>query len=176
MLQESRLLRVFHLLLRHLLTDALATELEAYDLSPAQYHALRYVAHATLYAGECDISSLASALGTSVPAATKMADRLQAAGWLERRDAPHDRRHTLLQLTPQGDVAVDQLSGCTERAVQTILQQLTTEEREQLVTGILAFTRHSMELPMLRNVCLFCGKNHAPDCPLAGKELESIQN
>lgn len=173
MLQESRLLRVFHLVLRNLLAEALATDLANHDLSPAQYNALRYVAHATVHTGQCDISSLASALGTSVPAATKMADRLEVAGWLERQDSPHDRRHTLLNLSASGREVVEQLAGCTDRVLQEVLQGLTPEEREQLVSGIQAFISHSMRLSTGQKICLFCGQNHASDCPLAMREMQS---
>ncbi|NLW18070.1 MAG: MarR family transcriptional regulator [Firmicutes bacterium] len=167
MLKDSRLLRVFNVVLQRLLTDILTAELAVHDLSKAQYDALRYVAHTDVHASRCDISSLASALGTSVPAATKMADRLQAAGWLERQDAPHDRRHTLLKLTAQGEAVIDQLAGCTERALQKFLEQLPTAERVQLVSGVSSFLKHALQQPNLQNICLYCGETHASECPLA---------
>ena len=45
MLKDSRLLRVFNVVLQRLLTDILTAELAVHDLSKAQYDALRYVAH-----------------------------------------------------------------------------------------------------------------------------------
>ena len=34
---------------------------------------------------------------------SRLADRLAAAGWIERRPSPHDRRRTDLTLTPDGE-------------------------------------------------------------------------
>lgn len=166
MLQELRLLRVLHSVLTRLFSDALSAELATYDLSSAQYHALQYIAHSGTQAEECDVSSLAKALGTSVPAATKMADRLQAAGWLERHYAEHDRRHTFLQLTAKGQAVINQLAGCVEATLQPLLQQLTAEEREQLTGGVEAFIGHALKLPALQDTCLYCGESHTADCPL----------
>lgn len=166
MLQELRLLRVFHSVLTRLLADALEAELIAHDLSPAQYRALQYVAHA----GQSDISSLAAAFTTSVPAATKMADRLQAAGWLERYESEFDRRHTMLRLTEKGRNAIVQLAGCEEAVLQQILLQLTDQERAQLIAGSTAFSTQALKLPTLQDLCLYCGEAHIANCPLDIKE------
>lgn len=162
MRRESRLLRVFHSVLSRLLADALAVELAAHDLSAAQYRALQYVAHA----GQSDISSLAAAFTTSVPAATKMADRLQAAGWVERYYSEHDRRQTMLRPTEKGHAVVQQIAGCEEAALEQVLQQLTAEERELLAGGVESFIRQALESPGLENLCLHCGETHIANCPL----------
>lgn len=170
MLHELRMLRVFNSLLSRVLADALAIELDKHDLSLAQYHALKYVAHASTHTENCDVSCLATALGTSVPAATKMADRLQAAEWIKRREAQHDRRHIMLELTAKGRAAMQQLAGCAEAALQPLLEQLSTEEREQLAQGMEPLTRHILELPGLEGFCLYCGETNMDDCPLDKNE------
>lgn len=162
MRQESRLLRVFYSVLSRLLADALAVELEKHDLSVAQYRALQYLAHT----GQSDISSLAAASTTSVPAATKMADRLQAAGWAERYYSEHDRRQTMVRPTEKGFAVVLQIAGCEEVALEQVLQQLTAEERELLAGGIESFTRQALESPGPENLCLHCGETHIAKCPL----------
>lgn len=163
MRKESRLLRVFHSVLSRLLADALAVELEKHDLSAAQYRALQYIVHT----GQSDISSLADASTTSVPAATKMADRLQAAGCVERYYSEHDRRQTMIRPTEKGLAVVLQVAGCEEVALEQVLQQLTAEEREHLAGGIESFTRQALELPGLESLCLHCGDTHIAKCPLA---------
>lgn len=170
MLQELHLLRVFQSLLSRVLTDALAVELDKHSLSAAQYRALQYIAHTSAHTRGCDVSCLATALGTSVPAATKMADRLEAAGWLKRHESQHDRRHTMLELTAKGQAVMRQLAGCEEVALQPLLERLSTVEREQLVQGMELLIRHVIKLPGLEDFCLYCGESHIDDCPLDKKE------
>lgn len=49
------------------------------------------------------VSRLAELLGVSKQAASRLADDMVSAGFLQRGGDPHDRRRTLLQLTALGD-------------------------------------------------------------------------
>jgi DNA-binding MarR family transcriptional regulator len=75
---------------------ALMSEL---GLAPMQAHALRL-----LRPGEPQaMSALADALHCDNSNVTGIADRLEAAGLVVRRPAPHDRRVKTLVLTPAGE-------------------------------------------------------------------------
>ncbi|WP_165546777.1 MarR family winged helix-turn-helix transcriptional regulator [Kribbella soli] len=88
------------------------------------------------------LSELAAQLGIVPRSATSVVDDLEAAGLVARQPDPHDRRATLVDLTPDGrkilttlrekrrDVMVSQLSRLTAAEQQTLaslLQRLAEE-------------------------------------------------
>src|SRR5689334_9106531 len=75
----------------------LAAEQEE-DLSVPQFRALRFIARHP----RASLSDLAGHLGTTRPAASKLADRLVEVGLLNRSVAPDDRRQVSLTLTDRG--------------------------------------------------------------------------
>jgi DNA-binding MarR family transcriptional regulator len=82
------------------------------------------------------LSELAAQLGIVPRSATSVVDDLEAAGLVERQPDPHDRRATLVDLTPNGrqilntlrekrrDVMVSQLSRLTDAEQQTLARLL----------------------------------------------------
>jgi DNA-binding MarR family transcriptional regulator len=82
------------------------------------------------------LSELAAQLGIVPRSATSVVDDLEAAGLVERQPDPHDRRATLVDLTPNGrqilntlrekrrDVMVSQLSRLTDTEQQTLAHLL----------------------------------------------------
>jgi len=88
------------------------------------------------------LSELAAQLGIVPRSATSVVDDLEAAGLVERQPDPHDRRATLVDLTPDGrqilntlrekrrDVMVSQLSRLTDteqRTLAHLLQRLAED-------------------------------------------------
>ncbi|TDW69454.1 MarR family winged helix-turn-helix transcriptional regulator [Kribbella pratensis] len=82
------------------------------------------------------LSELAAQLGIVPRSATSVVDDLEAAGLVARQPDPHDRRATLVDLTPDGrqilntlrekrrDVMVSQLSRLTDAEQQTLAHLL----------------------------------------------------
>jgi DNA-binding MarR family transcriptional regulator len=66
-------------------------------IAPAQMGSLMHVA-----AGPCTMSSLARHLAVSLPTISRSVDMLVRRGWFERWVDRHDRRQTMVRLTPQG--------------------------------------------------------------------------
>lgn len=87
--------------------------------------------------GTCRVYEIASELGITTGGASKLIDRIEAAGFCRRRPNPDDRRSSLLELTPAGrkvlqaaDRAFDdelkrRLGGLAPKAVEQLLSTLT---------------------------------------------------
>lgn len=69
----------------------------------AQVKALRIIDEA---AGECRVLEIQVGLLITVGAASKLVDRLEAAGYVSRRPNPTDRRSSLIALTESGRAAL----------------------------------------------------------------------
>ena len=63
---------------------------------------------------------------------TNRIDRLEAAGWVERRPNPADRRGTLVGLTAAGRTLIDRAVEAHVANQQAIVQHLSPEEAAQL--------------------------------------------
>jgi DNA-binding MarR family transcriptional regulator len=79
------------------------------------------------------MSSLARHLAVSAPTISKSVDMLVRRGWLERWVDKHDRRQTMVRLTPQGRKVLAGIKKRTELHVRRSLAPLTAVERERLV-------------------------------------------
>jgi DNA-binding MarR family transcriptional regulator len=68
----------------------------------------RYEAMAVVVSlGTSRVFDIASALSITVGGASKLIDRVEAAGYCSRKMNPGDRRSSLLELTPAGTAVVD---------------------------------------------------------------------
>jgi DNA-binding MarR family transcriptional regulator len=100
----------------------------AADLTPTRLRALDVLANGGLRVGE-----LAERMGVDETSATRLADRLQAAGLVERRRAPEDRRVAIVVLTLHGKKLAATASEQRRRFFEDVLAALTPEERAELV-------------------------------------------
>ena len=67
------------------------------------------------------VADLASAFAIGVGTTSKIVDRLEKEGWVERRPNPANRRSSLLALTPTGDSVVCRAEPAWQTAIQEIL-------------------------------------------------------
>ena len=63
---------------------------------------------------------------------TRIADRMEEAGWVERHPDPTDRRVRLLQLTAKSHEVVTELRSIVDRMSDEVLRGLTRDERATL--------------------------------------------
>src|ERR1700741_5345244 len=76
------------------------------------------------------VADLASAFAIGVGTTSKIVDRLETQGWIERRPNPANRRSSLLALTPAGESAVSRAEPAWRAAIQEILGGgVTPDER-----------------------------------------------
>ena len=99
---------------------------EGVELSVPQFRALRFVGRRP---GD-SLSDLAEHLGTSRPAASKLADRLAEVGLLTRATDPGDRRQALLSLTDRGRGALQAAHDAAEARLAERLAQLAPDDLE----------------------------------------------
>jgi DNA-binding MarR family transcriptional regulator len=77
-------------------------------------------------------TALYSSLMLSSGAMTNRLDRLENAGYIERKPHPKDRRGTLVTLTNQGMEVIDMVVASHTTCEQQILSSLTSDEQKVL--------------------------------------------
>ncbi|WP_086617461.1 MarR family winged helix-turn-helix transcriptional regulator [Erythrobacter tepidarius] len=80
------------------------------------------------------IGELANQLEVGAASAGQLVDRMTREGWVERNNAPGDRRAVIVTLTPKAKAALSQLDPRQETLEQDILQDLSAEERAVLLS------------------------------------------
>jgi len=63
---------------------------------------------------------------------TRIVDRMEEAGWVERVFDPHDRRARLLHLTDKSREIVEPLRGIVDALVEDMAEGLTEQEQDML--------------------------------------------
>ncbi|MFG3658333.1 MarR family transcriptional regulator [Streptomyces sp. NPDC047706] len=86
-----------------------------------------------------NLRTLADSLASTPPSTSRLCDRLQAAGFVERVVSPADRREVRLYLSGRGHAFLSDLRVRRERALQAVLDQMPTAGRIALVQGLEAF-------------------------------------
>jgi DNA-binding MarR family transcriptional regulator len=116
-------------------TERIQRALVAADLPPLSwYEVLSAVKRSPT--GRPRMSELAEWLTLSRGGITKLVDRLQEAGLLERVSCAQDRRSLQAQLTPAGERMLAEMLAIYEVELERHLQMLTPEEAE-LITAAL---------------------------------------
>ena len=112
----------------HLISSEFHTEVEASGLSLMAWRVM-----ASLSGKEAlSIQALADIVLAKQPTVTKLVGRMQDAGWLLRCDGAHDRRQSLVSLTPLGRQKVKSLLRQAKQHEQGVLAELGPQAAEQL--------------------------------------------
>ncbi|WP_459617509.1 MarR family winged helix-turn-helix transcriptional regulator [Bordetella sp. 2513F-2] len=103
--------------------------LASWDITPQRYSAL------TLIAANpgLKLTDLARILGIARSGAVQLVDQLQEMGYVQRRDAEHDRRAYALAATASGRRALAAITRAVREHDRRISAGLTQEERERLI-------------------------------------------
>ncbi|GAA4672000.1 MarR family winged helix-turn-helix transcriptional regulator [Streptomyces buecherae] len=98
-----------------------------------------------------NLSALRRHLAVAAPTATRLCDRLQAAGFLRRTPRPGDRREMQLTLTDAGTAHLREIRRRREQALRQAMNRMTPATRDALVTGLAALCEAVAEpLPYAR--------------------------
>lgn len=111
------------------------------QVSLAQFRVLMLLAeHGPTRSGQ-----LAEYLGVHPSTFTRMADRLVTGGWVDRQEAPGNRREVHVALTASGAAIVSEVIERRREALEEILAPLTAEQCEAIVTGLETFAEAAGE-------------------------------
>src|SRR3954447_8973663 len=98
--------------------------------------------------GSCNVTAVAADVRVHMSNATRMCDRLVAAGLLQRRRADYDRRHVLLTLTAPGEALVESAMDYRRRAIEAAMDLMTGDERATVVSAASVFVRATTQARM----------------------------
>ncbi|AYF79565.1 MarR family transcriptional regulator [Nocardia yunnanensis] len=105
-------------------------------VSPSQLQALTIVQQH----GQLNLNGLAAEMDTMPSSASRLCDRLQAAGLLARTASPANRREVMLALTRDGQRLLLEVSETRRRDLDRVLQAMSPAGREALLAGLAEFT------------------------------------
>ena len=94
---------------------------------------------------------LAAVLGVHPSTFTRSADRLVAAGWVQRAENPENRRETFIELTAEGRALVDRVTDERSREIRAILARLDPAERALVAEAMTLFAAAAGE-PQVREL------------------------
>jgi DNA-binding MarR family transcriptional regulator len=80
--------------------------------------------------GPLNLAAVAAGLDVNPSNASRICDRLIKAGWLDRQEAPADRRNITLSLTAAGRQLVTKAVRYRRRAITRVLRRVAPKERE----------------------------------------------
>ena len=120
-------------------TERVQKALIAADLPPLSWFELLSAVKSSP-SGTPRMSELADYLTLSRGGITKLVDRLQAAGYLERVSSSEDRRSLQAALTPAGDTMLEEMTAVYEAELEQHLRLLTGEEAELITAALLKVT------------------------------------
>ena len=113
------------------------------QISAAQLRALVVVGRR----GQLNLSQLASELGTIPSWASRLCDRLVAAGYVERRASDERRREIVLSLGRDGRRLLDELEARRREALADVLSCMAPDDRAALQRGLDAFAAMASAAP-----------------------------
>ena len=107
-------------------------------ISPTQLRALTVAEDA----GPCSLGVLADGMGISTSSASRLVDRLIAAGVLDRRQSDLSRREVVLQVTPRGKRLLRRHEESRRAVFGELLRRMSDAEVRALIRGLEAVKHH----------------------------------
>nr|WP_202035363.1 MarR family transcriptional regulator [Streptomyces mexicanus] len=86
-----------------------------------------------------NLRTLAESLASTPPSTSRLCDRLQAAGFVERVLSAQDRREVRLRLSGRGRAFLADLRARRERELRKVLADVPADKRVALLEGLEAF-------------------------------------
>lgn len=125
-------------------TDRVQRALAAADLPPLSWFEVLWAIQRSP-TGRPRMSELAEWLTLSRGGITKLVDRLEEAGYLDRVTCADDRRSLQAELTPAGEKILQEMQAVYETEVERHLGMLTPEEAASITSGLQKVTGSTCE-------------------------------
>lgn len=93
----------------------------------------------------CLMKDVAEEFRVTLAAITGIADRLEEKGLLKRTEDPEDRRASRLKLTPRARSLVRKMDEARQRTMLEILENISENERHQVMRGFEIFLKAASE-------------------------------
>lgn len=112
-----------------------------YELSFPQYNILR-VLDASI-AGRTRITEVSRIMLVSGANMTGLAKRLEKNGFILRKSDPKDERVTLLEITPKGKTALQEIEASRDALLRRMLEGVSEEEKGNLLLQLTRLLRNT---------------------------------
>ncbi|MET7690293.1 MarR family transcriptional regulator [Streptomyces sp. NPDC005483] len=96
--------------------------------------------------GPVKLAAMAATLGVNPSTALRMVERLEAAGHMDRKTNPDNRREVVLTLTPTGRELVERVLAHRRAEIRALVRRLPHEARTALVPALKALTEAAGEM------------------------------
>ncbi|MGW0366181.1 MarR family winged helix-turn-helix transcriptional regulator [Streptomyces sp. NPDC002990] len=111
-------------------------------VSPSQLRAMLVVEQAE----GINLRSLGAVLGSRPPSVTRLCDRLEAMGLLQRCPSPTSRREVELRLTGRGRTLLEEHRAVRLRELSAVLDRMDPDAIDALLVGLTGFSEAAAEL------------------------------
>jgi MarR family transcriptional regulator, negative regulator of the multidrug operon emrRAB len=118
------------------------------------------------YAGR-SIERLRGPLGLSQPGAVRLVERLEAQGWVERRESRG--RASALHLTEAGEALLERILSARAAALDALLEPLAGTDLAAMADAAeSALAGATTDRAALERLCRLCERDVCDACPVAG--------
>jgi len=159
-----RFLRYGHILsslLREFLESSFLDQLSPYSLSRSQFCFLKLIAGNS----ELQVCELARCLGVSPAASSKNLDRLEELGLVVREPSTEDRRATLLSVSREGRLLVDEFERLKASQLAPVIEELGEDRTEAFCDLLRDVCLGVLERTTVADApCLRCAGYYRPNC------------
>jgi DNA-binding MarR family transcriptional regulator len=90
--------------------------------------------------GAMNLSGLANELGALLSSASRLCDRLEAAGLIVRESGQQSRREIAIRLSPDGEALLERVRRERQNQILKVLAQMPAGARQALLTGLTEFS------------------------------------
>lgn len=98
--------------------------------------------------GPLRTSTLAARMGAVPSTFTRSLDKMEAGGWITRRENPDSRREVLVDLTEAGRRLVHDVTARRREEIRAVIAKLSPAERAAVVRGLALFSSAAGEPPV----------------------------
>ncbi|MFE1481000.1 MarR family winged helix-turn-helix transcriptional regulator [Streptomyces fimicarius] len=104
-------------------------------VSPSQLRALLVIERQE----GSNLRALGEALGSSAPSVSRLCDRMEAMGLLQRAPSPTSRREVELRLSPRGRALLEEYRALRAAELNAVLERMDPAALASLTEGLAAF-------------------------------------